>query len=144
MSGGTRCRTGSSRFSSREGGTNADGSTRSTRGEVGVAYRSPVGSITRLPIRSQPLLLFFIRGILVKTGTVKWFDATKGFGFITPEDGSKDVFGHHSEVQGSGFKSLEEGQRATNKRTEHKKQEPGRRSTSDLRRQTRPQRFECR
>ena len=49
----------------------------------------------------------------MKTGTVKWFDATKGFGFITPEDGSKDVFGHHSEVQGSGFKSLEEGQRVT-------------------------------
>ena len=49
----------------------------------------------------------------MKTGTVKWFDATKGFGFITPEDGSKDVFVHHSEVQGSGFKSLEEGQRVT-------------------------------
>ena len=35
-------------------------------------------------------------------GTVKWFDATKGFGFITPEDGSKDLFVHHSEIQAGG------------------------------------------
>ncbi|NIO40088.1 MAG: cold shock domain-containing protein [Burkholderiales bacterium] len=49
----------------------------------------------------------------MNTGTVKWFDASKGFGFISPEDGSKDVFVHHSDVQGSGFKSLEEGQRVT-------------------------------
>ena len=44
-------------------------------------------------------------------GTVKWFNGDKGFGFITPDDGSKDVFVHFSEIRGSGFRTLEENQR---------------------------------
>ncbi len=43
-------------------------------------------------------------------GTVKWFNAEKGFGFIAPEDGSADVFVHYSEIQGNGFRTLEENQ----------------------------------
>ena len=45
------------------------------------------------------------------TGTVKWFNSEKGYGFITPEDGSKDVFVHFSGIEGTGYKSLEEGQK---------------------------------
>ena len=44
-------------------------------------------------------------------GTVKWFNDAKGFGFITPEGGGKDLFAHFSEIQSAGFKTLQEGQR---------------------------------
>jgi len=47
----------------------------------------------------------------VSTGTVKWFNGKKGFGFITPDSGSEDLFVHHSEVKMGGYASLEEGQR---------------------------------
>ncbi len=46
-------------------------------------------------------------------GVVKWFNADKGFGFITPSDGSKDLFVHFSEIESSGYRSLDEGQRVS-------------------------------
>jgi cold shock protein len=51
------------------------------------------------------------REVSMTQGTVKWFNSEKGFGFITPDGGAKDVFVHHSEIQGSGFRTLEENQR---------------------------------
>ena len=46
-------------------------------------------------------------------GIVKWFNNEKGFGFITPENGGKDVFVHHTAIQGTGYKSLNEGDRVS-------------------------------
>ena len=48
---------------------------------------------------------------MAMTGTVKWFNAEKGYGFISREDGYKDVFVHYSNITGSGYKTLEEGQK---------------------------------
>jgi len=47
------------------------------------------------------------------TGTVKWFNSDKGYGFIAPDDGSADVFAHFSAIQGSGYRSLDEGDKVT-------------------------------
>jgi len=47
------------------------------------------------------------------TGTVKWFNDSKGFGFITPDDGGKDLFAHHSSIQMDGYKSLTEAQKVS-------------------------------
>jgi len=47
----------------------------------------------------------------VDTGTVKWFNANKGYGFITPDEGGDDLFVHHSEIKAAGYASLDEGQK---------------------------------
>ncbi|WP_110666298.1 cold-shock protein [Salinicola halophilus] len=55
------------------------------------------------------------------TGTVKWFNDSKGFGFISPADGGDDLFAHFSEIQATGFKSLQEGQEVSFDVTQGKK-----------------------
>jgi len=53
------------------------------------------------------------QGFTMNQGTVKWFNAEKGFGFITPDGGGADLFVHHTAIQGSGFKTLDENQRVS-------------------------------
>ncbi|MCM5703576.1 cold-shock protein [Larsenimonas salina] len=55
------------------------------------------------------------------TGTVKWFNDTKGYGFISPDDGGDDLFAHFSEIQADGFKSLQDGQKVSFEVTQGKK-----------------------
>jgi cold shock protein len=55
------------------------------------------------------------------TGTVKWFNGEKGYGFITPEDGTKDLFVHFSAIQGDGYRTLNEGQKVEYEATQGQK-----------------------
>ena len=57
----------------------------------------------------------------MSTGIVKWFDASKGFGFIVPDDGGSDVFVHYSNIESDGYKTLDEGQKVEFEATEGQK-----------------------
>ena len=64
-----------------------------------------------MEIFSKTFNLLFKKNIMKKTGTVKWFNSTKGYGFIAPDNGSKDVFIHRSAVEAVGLETLDDNQK---------------------------------
>jgi len=76
---------------------------------IGSAIRgSPV-----TPTSGVPRFTNFFQGNIMATGTVKWFNDSKGYGFITPDDGGDDLFAHFSAINMQGFKTLKEGQKVS-------------------------------
>ena len=66
-----------------------------------------------MSVRVSLALTYSLGARVLATGTVKWFNDSKGYGFITPDDGSEDLFAHFSAIQMDGFKTLKEGQKVS-------------------------------
>jgi cold shock protein len=86
-------------------------------------------SLRRIALRAKSARLLKKGVLVLATGVVKWFNATKGFGFIQPDDGGKDVFVHISAVERAGLSSLNEGGKVSYEETENR----GRTSAENLR-----------
>jgi CspA family cold shock protein len=88
-------------------------------------FESPLdGFLRRICLRSRRSLAQTLErkfDMTTQTGTVKWFNESKGFGFIAPDDGGKDLFAHFSQIQGGGFKTLTENQRVEFEATQGQK-----------------------
>jgi CspA family cold shock protein len=78
-------------------------------GKLTTSFQNRIAPLTRFCANGR--LFLFLGEIVMSIGTVKWFNAQKGFGFIQPDDGSKDVFVHVSSVERAGLRQLNEGQR---------------------------------
>ncbi len=101
----------------RPGGAAASAAEDHDRGSV-----PGLGTIGSRSVRRGRILAWWGKGlVLMATGTVKWFNADKGFGFIAPDDGTADVFVHFSAIASSGYRSLEENQKVEFETTQGQK-----------------------
>src|SRR5919112_4435420 len=99
-------------------------STRPSLPESGAQRNTAIRTVPLLPFPQRERVRFVLRRLplvrdelrevfFMANGTVKWFNDSKGYGFISPDEGSKDLFVHHSNIAGDGFKSLAEGARVS-------------------------------